>query len=168
MQIIEEVTAKRGLTILLQETPFNDFNVNHNNWPLPPAMVSTFWHLMSSLSIASPGNDFRLGACEAPPAIVSSYLGESMTEYLETFMTGSDAKYSLKKKTIDLVCCETVPFQVLAEDRNCTPPSPTEVAVSSSVPLVRHRTCPWCTMFSALSLPPLLSVTPSRGAEKLS
>ena len=37
------------------------------------------------LSIACPGNDFRLGACEAPPAIISVYLGESMTTYLEQF-----------------------------------------------------------------------------------
>jgi glutamine synthetase len=57
--------------------------------PLPPAMMTTFWHLMSSLSIASHGNDFRLGACEAPPAIVSSYLGESMTEHLEALMPGT-------------------------------------------------------------------------------
>jgi glutamine synthetase len=76
------------------------------------------------MSIASPGNDFRLGACEAPPAIVSSYLGESMTEYLEAFMAGTDAKYAPKKKTIDLGCQEIVPFQVPAEDRNRTSPFP--------------------------------------------
>ena len=35
------------------------------------------------MAIASPGNDFRLGACEAPPAITSTYLGESLTSYLE-------------------------------------------------------------------------------------
>jgi glutamine synthetase len=76
------------------------------------------------MSIASPGNDFRLGACEAPPAIVSSYLGESMTEYLEAFMAGTTAKYAPKKKTIDLGCREIVPFQVPAEDRNRTSPFP--------------------------------------------
>ena len=37
------------------------------------------------MSIASPGNDFRLGACEAPPAIVSTYLGDDMTEYLTAY-----------------------------------------------------------------------------------
>jgi glutamine synthetase len=40
------------------------------------------------MAIASPGNDFRLGACEAPPAIISMYLGESMTNYLEKYMGG--------------------------------------------------------------------------------
>jgi glutamine synthetase len=38
------------------------------------------------MAIACPGNDFRLGACEAPPAIVSTYLGDSMTTYLEKYM----------------------------------------------------------------------------------
>ena len=37
------------------------------------------------LAIASPGNDFRLGACEAPPAIISTYLGEDMTAFLESY-----------------------------------------------------------------------------------
>ena len=35
------------------------------------------------MAIASPGNDFRLGACEAPPAIISTYLGDDMTSYLK-------------------------------------------------------------------------------------
>jgi glutamine synthetase len=37
------------------------------------------------MSIASPGNDFRLGACEAPPAIMSMYLGDDMTRFLENY-----------------------------------------------------------------------------------
>jgi glutamine synthetase len=35
------------------------------------------------MAIATPGNDFRLGACDAPPAILSTYLGDAMTEYLQ-------------------------------------------------------------------------------------
>merc|ERR1719277_1750590 len=54
------------------------------------------------MSIASPGNDFRLGACEAPPAIVSTYLGEDLTSYLEAFMNGASAKYEPSKKLLDL------------------------------------------------------------------
>lgn len=76
------------------------------------------------MSIASPGNDFRLGACEAPPAIVSTYLGDEMTSYLEAFMNGEDAKYEPTKKTIDLGAREVVPFEVPAEDRNRTSPFP--------------------------------------------
>jgi glutamine synthetase len=76
------------------------------------------------MSIASPGNDFRLGACEAPPAIVSSYLGTDMTNYLESFMNGSNAKYDPRKKMLDLGVREVVPFPVPAEDRNRTSPFP--------------------------------------------
>jgi len=76
------------------------------------------------MAISSPGNDFRLGACEAPPSIVSTYLGDDMTNYLEAFMNGSDAKYAPAKKTLDLGCREVVPFQVPAEDRNRTSPFP--------------------------------------------
>jgi len=76
------------------------------------------------MSISSPGNDFRLGACEAPPAIVSCYLGDDMTTYLETFMNGGSAKYNPGKKTLDLGTSEVLPFEVPAEDRNRTSPFP--------------------------------------------
>jgi glutamine synthetase len=76
------------------------------------------------MAISTPGNDFRLGACEAPPAIVSTYLGTDMTDYLTEFMAGSDAFYSPAKKTLDLGCAEVVPFQVPSEDRNRTSPFP--------------------------------------------
>jgi glutamine synthetase len=76
------------------------------------------------MAIASPGNDFRLGACEAPPAIVSTYLGTDMTNYLEAFKGGHAAKYEPGRKTLDLGCAEILPFQVPAEDRNRTSPFP--------------------------------------------
>lgn len=76
------------------------------------------------MAISSPGNDFRLGACEAPPAIVSTYLGDDMTNYLEAFMNGSSAKYEPGKKTLDLGTSEVLPFEVPAEDRNRTSPFP--------------------------------------------
>jgi len=75
-------------------------------------------------SIANPGNDFRLGACEAPPAIISAYLGDDMTSYLEAFMNGASSKYDPVKKVIDLGTREIVPFEVPAEDRNRTSPFP--------------------------------------------
>jgi glutamine synthetase len=76
------------------------------------------------MAIASPGNDFRLGACEAPPAIVSTYLGTAMTDYLTAFMNGSSAHYNPTKKMLDLGTREVVPFAVPAEDRNRTSPFP--------------------------------------------
>jgi glutamine synthetase len=75
-------------------------------------------------AIASPGNDFRLGACEAPPAIVSTYLGQDMTNYLEAFMNGNDEPYNPGRKTLDLGTREVIPFEVPAEDRNRTSPFP--------------------------------------------
>jgi glutamine synthetase len=76
------------------------------------------------MAIASPGNDFRLGACEAPPAIVSTYLGDDMTNYLDAFRNGDNAMYQPSVKTIDLGCAEILPFEVPAEDRNRTSPFP--------------------------------------------
>lgn len=87
------------------------------------AAVDENGDLMRS-AIASPGNDFRLGACEAPPAIVSTYLGDDMTNYLEAFMNGKSAKYEPGVKTLDLGTREVLPFQVPAEDRNRTSPFP--------------------------------------------
>eukprot|EP00585_Thalassiosira_rotula_P013231 CAMPEP_0196130474 /NCGR_PEP_ID=MMETSP0910-20130528/828_1 /TAXON_ID=49265 /ORGANISM="Thalassiosira rotula, Strain GSO102" /LENGTH=720 /DNA_ID=CAMNT_0041389783 /DNA_START=79 /DNA_END=2241 /DNA_ORIENTATION=- len=77
------------------------------------------------MSIASPGNDFRLGACEAPPAIVSTYLGDDMTFYLSHFKDGKgEGGYEPQTKTLDLGTHEVLPFDVPAEDRNRTSPFP--------------------------------------------
>jgi len=77
------------------------------------------------MSIASPGNDFRLGACEAPPAIVSTYLGDDMTKWLEDFKDGkSTGGYEPAVKTLDLGTSSVMPFTVPAEDRNRTSPFP--------------------------------------------
>ncbi len=77
------------------------------------------------MAISSPGNDFRLGACEAPPAIVSTYLGEDMTHYLEQFKDGKGTgEYKPDMKTLDLGVDEILPFEVPAEDRNRTSPFP--------------------------------------------
>jgi len=77
------------------------------------------------MAIASPGNDFRLGACEAPPAIVSTYLGDSLSKYLEEFKkTKVVQPYTAEGKTIDLGVPAIAPFTVPAEDRNRTSPFP--------------------------------------------
>mmetsp|Transcript_8757 Transcript_8757/g.19635 ORF Transcript_8757/g.19635 Transcript_8757/m.19635 type:complete len:725 (+) Transcript_8757:115-2289(+) len=77
------------------------------------------------MSIASPGNDFRLGACEAPPAIVSTYLGDDMTFYLSHFKDGKgEGEYVPQTKMLDLGTHEVLPFEVPAEDRNRTSPFP--------------------------------------------
>jgi len=86
--------------------------------------VDTYGDLMR-MSIASPGNDFRLGACEAPPAIVSTYLGDDITAYLEKFKTTKTAvEYVPNTTTCDLGVDAIAPFTVPAEDRNRTSPFP--------------------------------------------
>jgi len=76
------------------------------------------------MSIASPGNDFRLGAMEAPPAIMSTYLGEDLTSYLEAFMNGETAAYAPSKKDLSIGIKDIPAVKVPAEDRNRSSPFP--------------------------------------------
>lgn len=75
-------------------------------------------------AIASPGNDFRLGACEAPPAIISTYLGDDLTKYLEAYKKGAKAEYKPATKTLSLGASVLPTLEVPAEDRNRTSPFP--------------------------------------------
>merc|ERR1719469_1841721 len=76
-------------------------------------------------AIASPGNEFRLGMGEAPPAIMSTYFGEDVTKYLEEFVASKVAKpYVPTTKTVDLGIDTIAPFTTPAEDRNRTSPFP--------------------------------------------
>jgi len=79
---------------------------------------------MMRMAIASPGNDFRLGACEAPPAIVSAYLGDDMTNFLESYKNGGNKPYVPNMKTLNMGASALAPIQVPAEDRNRTSPFP--------------------------------------------
>mmetsp|Transcript_49176 Transcript_49176/g.73094 ORF Transcript_49176/g.73094 Transcript_49176/m.73094 type:complete len:729 (-) Transcript_49176:158-2344(-) len=155
MQIIEEVSAKHGLTALLQEKPFAGINGSgkHNNWSLatatdvplflaapinkvtgndlafPVIMAAVVAALdehgdLMRMSIAAPGNDFRLGAMEAPPAIISTYLGEDLTSYLEAFKDGESSAYVPGKKNLDVGVKSICGIKVPAEDRNRTSPFP--------------------------------------------
>jgi len=77
------------------------------------------------MAIASPGNDFRLGAMEAPPAIVSTYLGADVTAYLEAALKSkSFGNYKPNTSLCDLGVDSIAPFEVPAEDRNRTSPFP--------------------------------------------
>merc|ERR1711933_278250 len=113
---------------LLEPNPINEATNNANAFPVIMAAVisavDSYGDLMR-MSIASPGNDFRLGACEAPPAIVSTYLGEDMTTWVQNFKEGKGTgAYSPGVKTLDLGVESVLPFQVPAEDRNRTSPFP--------------------------------------------
>jgi glutamine synthetase len=121
--------------------------------------VDTHGDLMR-MAIASPGNDFRLGACEAPPAIVSTYLGDDITAYLEKFMAGDVSPYEPNTKTVDLGIPSIAPFTVPAEDRNRTSPFPygghrfefRAVGSSQNVSLVNVVLCTiWAEAFKNIS-----------------
>jgi glutamine synthetase len=155
MQIIEEVAARHGMALLQEKPFNDvNGSGKHNNWSiatedgimlLHPSKINAatgnpaaFAIIMSAIiaavnehgdlmrmAISSPGNDFRLGACEAPPAIVSTYLGDDMTFYLSHFKDGKgEGEYVPQTKMLDLGTHEVLPFEVPAEDRNRTSPFP--------------------------------------------
>ena len=76
------------------------------------------------LAIASPGNDFRLGAMEAPPSVISTYLGTQMTAYLKDFMEGNVYEYKPATTPVDLGVDILPIVHAPAEDRNRTSPFP--------------------------------------------
>lgn len=76
------------------------------------------------MAIASPGNDFRLGACEAPPAIVSTYLGDDLTEYLKGWKAGKTGEYAPATKEMNVGASCLAALEIPAEDRNRTSPFP--------------------------------------------
>mmetsp|Transcript_6182 Transcript_6182/g.7087 ORF Transcript_6182/g.7087 Transcript_6182/m.7087 type:complete len:745 (+) Transcript_6182:170-2404(+) len=85
--------------------------------------VDVYGDLMR-MAIASPGNDFRLGAMEAPPSVISTYLGKQMTEYLESFRDGQFKSYQPTTTPISLGADDLPVITAPAEDRNRTSPFP--------------------------------------------
>jgi glutamine synthetase len=112
---------------LFVPTALNAACKNTNAFPIIMAAViaavDSHGDLMR-MAISSPGNDFRLGACEAPPAIMSTHLGDDMTSYLEAFRNGESKEYTPNLRTIDVGVSGIAPFTVPAEDRNRTSPFP--------------------------------------------
>ncbi len=124
MEVMKKVADKHGLVCLLHEKPFEGINGSgkHNNWSMitdtgvnildpgkTPAENTQFLIFLTAvikavdeyadvlrISVASAGNDHRLGANEAPPAVVSVFLGDELTEVLKSiendeYFTGSRA-----------------------------------------------------------------------------
>ncbi len=117
MEIMKKVAARHGLACLLHEKPFEGINGSgkHNNWsistntgvnllepgdtPRENAQFLLFlcaviqavdeYQDLLRVSVASAGNDHRLGANEAPPAIVSMFLGDELTSILESIERGT-------------------------------------------------------------------------------
>ncbi len=149
MEIMKKVAAKHGMTCLLHEKPFDGVNGSgkHNNWSLctnfghnlfepgsNPYDNAQFLLIIAAviaavdehqdllrISVASAGNDHRLGANEAPPAIVSMYLGDEITGILQAIADGRE--YSRRAKCDVKIGVHVLPkFAMDSADRNRTSP----------------------------------------------
>ena len=149
MEIMQKIALKHGLVCLLHEKPFNGVNGSgkHNNWSLStdkgvnlltpgdtPYENAQFLLFLSAvikavddyqdllrLSVASAGNDHRLGANEAPPAVVSIFLGDELTAILDAIE--NDSPYFASQKTTMKTGVHALPkFSRDTTDRNRTSP----------------------------------------------
>jgi glutamine synthetase len=148
MDIMEKVGQKHGFKVLLHEKPFAGVNGSgkHNNWSLitntgvnllspgktPETNLQFLTFFINTIkavhdhadlmraSIAAAGNDHRLGANEAPPAIMSIFIGTQLTRVLNDFLSNKAAVKSTAKSSIDI---NKIPEILLDNtDRNRTSP----------------------------------------------
>ena len=149
MELMQKVAKRHGMVCLLHEKPFSCVNGSgkHNNWSLctdtgvnllepgdTPHENAQFLLFLCAVikavdeyqdllrvSVASAGNDHRLGANEAPPAIVSMFLGDELTAILEAIENGTG--YDAREKEQLKIGVHTLPkFPKDTTDRNRTSP----------------------------------------------
>lgn len=149
MEVMQKVAAKHGLVCLLHEKPFAGVNGSgkHNNWsvstdtgvnllspgetPYENAQFLLFlcavikavddYQDLLRISVATAGNDHRLGANEAPPAVLSIFLGDELNAVLEAIET--DTPYAGTEKTQIKLGVNSLPkFNRDTTDRNRTSP----------------------------------------------
>ncbi len=149
MELMKKVAQKHGLVCLLHEKPFEGVNGSgkHNNWsmstdtglnlldPGPKPEENTLFMLVLAAvikavdeyqgilraSVASAGNDHRLGAHEAPPAIISVYLGDQLGALVDSIANNKDyVPYKAEECSIGVP--ESPIFPKDASDRNRTSP----------------------------------------------
>ncbi len=149
MEVMKKVAEKHGLVCLLHEKPFEGVNGSgkHNNWsistdtginllspgetPYENAQFLLFlaavikavdeYQDLLRLSVATAGNDHRLGANEAPPAVISIFLGDELTEILEAIE--NDTPYGGAAKEKMKLGVDVLPqFSKDTTDRNRTSP----------------------------------------------
>lgn len=149
MELMRKTAQKHGMVCLLHEKPFAGVNGSgkHNNWSIStntgknlldpgetPAQNAQFLLFLAAvikavdeyqdllrISVASAGNDHRLGANEAPPAIISIFLGDELTEILECLESGKP--YGGKEKQKMKIGATVLPeFNKDTTDRNRTSP----------------------------------------------
>ena len=150
MDLMKRIAAKHNFTVLLHEKPFKGVNGSgkHNNWSIttddginllepgktPHENVQFLLVLTCILkavdkhadllreSAADVGNDHRLGANEAPPAIVSVYLGEQLQDVLSQLISTGEATHSLAGQKLETGVKTLPDFMKDATDRNRTSP----------------------------------------------
>ena len=149
MEIMQKIAAKHGLVCLLHEKPFAGVNGSgkHNNWsistdqgqnllspgdtPYENAQFLLFlcavikavddYQDLLRISVATAGNDHRLGANEAPPAVISIFLGDELNAVLQAIET--DTPYAGTQKTLMKLGVDVLPkFNRDTTDRNRTSP----------------------------------------------
>ncbi|MCQ2573270.1 MAG: glutamine synthetase III [Treponema sp.] len=149
MEIMKKVARKHGMVCLLHEKPFEGVNGSgkHNNWSLStnegenifapgksPRENAQFLLFITAvmkavdeyqdllrISVASAGNDHRLGANEAPPAIMSIYMGDELNAVLKSIKTGK-ALDAVSNKKIEIGVDVLPPIPKDSTDRNRTSP----------------------------------------------
>ncbi|HIX63640.1 MAG TPA: glutamine synthetase III [Candidatus Mediterraneibacter colneyensis] len=150
MQTLKRVACQHGLKCLLHEKPFAGVNGSgkHNNWSITtddginmldpgktPHENTQFLLVLTCIlravnmhadllreSAADPGNDHRLGANEAPPAIISVFLGEQLEDVLEQLISTGEATHSIKGGKLETGVRTLPELSKDATDRNRTSP----------------------------------------------
>src|SRR3990167_9974680 len=146
MQVMREVAKRHGLACILHEKPFANLNGSgkHNNWSFGTNKDKSFFKPNSPFfmiataaftrgvslhggllraSVATAGNDHRLGGHEAPPGIMSIYTGEDVEDMIERCSRGEDYTYiNLTCKAHDFGVDYLPNFPREASDRNRTSP----------------------------------------------
>lgn len=150
METLKKVAGRHGLTCLLHEKPFAGVNGSgkHNNWSLvsddgvnllspgdtPHENIQFLLVLACILkavdvhadllreSAADVGNDHRLGANEAPPAIISVFLGEQLEDVIEQLCSTGEATHSKRGGTLKTGVATLPDLDIDATDRNRTSP----------------------------------------------
>ena len=149
MDVLQNVAARHGFVCLLHEKPFAGVNGSgkHNNWSITgpdgknwlspgknPQENAKFLFILTAIikavddnatliraAVATPGNDHRLGANEAPPAIISIYLGDQLSDVVKQLKTGTPK--SSKSSTSMEIGVDSLPkISKDATDRNRTSP----------------------------------------------
>jgi Uncharacterized protein related to glutamine synthetase len=148
MEVLRQVADRHGLVCLLHEKPFAGINGSgkHNNWSVnygktnllnpgkDPHQNAIFLTALCAviyavdthadllrMAVASAGNDHRLGANEAPPAIISMYLGDQLADVIDQLEKG-DPKSSKQAGALKLGSDTLPPLPRDATDRNRTSP----------------------------------------------